>query len=171
MGCSGENTGSWCRHSSRILAQGLPKERRRTLGEGRQSKGEWKMGDYREPSASIRVEPVLRAPDRRAEAGPGRGLGGGHRSRSRRPEKEDGSQAPGCGSRPGPEPAPAAEKTKKSPAPAFHAASKAVRRELWDAYALFVAAYRTAAEKLRAGIRDVAFPRGSFPSPLPFVGG
>ena len=47
---------------------------------------------------------------------------------------------------------------KKSPAPAFHAASLAVRRELWDAYALFVAAYRAAAEKLRAGIRDVALP-------------
>jgi hypothetical protein len=39
------------------------------------------------------------------------------------------------------------KKTKKSPAPAFHAASKAVRRELWDAYALFVAAYRTAARR------------------------
>ena len=62
------------------------------------------------------------------------------------------------------------KKTKKSPAPAFHAASKAVRRELRDAYALFVAAYRTAAEKLRAGIRDVVFPRGSFPPPMPFVG-
>jgi putative transposase len=63
------------------------------------------------------------------------------------------------------------KKTKKSPAPAFHAVSKAVRRELWDAYALFVAAYRTAAEKLRAGIRDVVFPRGSFPPALPFVDG
>ena len=62
------------------------------------------------------------------------------------------------------------KKTKKSPAPAFHAASKAMRRELRDAYALFVAAYRTAAEKLRAGIRDVVFPRGSFPPALPFVG-
>jgi hypothetical protein len=45
-----------------------------------------------------------------------------------------------------------------------------VRRELWDAYALFVAAYRDDAEKLRAGIRDVVFPRGSFPPALPFVG-
>jgi putative transposase len=63
------------------------------------------------------------------------------------------------------------KKTKKSPAPAFHAASKAVRRELRDAYALFVAAYRAAAEKLRAGIRDVVFPRGSFPPALPFVDG
>jgi hypothetical protein len=55
------------------------------------------------------------------------------------------------------------KKTKKSPAPAFHAASKAVRRELWNAYALFVAAYRDAAEKLRAGDRDMVFPKGSFP--------
>jgi putative transposase len=62
------------------------------------------------------------------------------------------------------------KKTKKSPAPAFHAASKTVRRELWNAYALFVSAYRDAAEKLRAGIRDVVFPRGSFPPALPFVG-
>jgi hypothetical protein len=45
------------------------------------------------------------------------------------------------------------------------------RRELWDAYALFVAAYQTAAEKLRAGIRDVKFPRGSFPPALPYVSG
>jgi hypothetical protein len=63
------------------------------------------------------------------------------------------------------------KKTKKSPAPAFHASSKAVRRELWNAYALFVAAYRDAAEKLKAGIRDVIFPSGSFPPALPFVGG
>jgi REP element-mobilizing transposase RayT len=63
------------------------------------------------------------------------------------------------------------KKTKKSPAPAFHAASKAVRRELWNAYALFVAVYRSAAEKLRAGIREVIFPRGCFPPALPFVDG
>jgi putative transposase len=63
------------------------------------------------------------------------------------------------------------KKTKKSPAPAIHAASKAVRRELWSAYSLFVAAYRDAAEKLKAGILDVVFPQGSFPPSLPFVGG
>jgi hypothetical protein len=63
------------------------------------------------------------------------------------------------------------KKTKKSPAPAFHAASKIVRRELWNAYSWFVAAYRDAAEKLRAGVRDVVFPRGSFPPALPFVSG
>ncbi len=63
------------------------------------------------------------------------------------------------------------KKTKKSPAPAFHAATKAVRREIWSAYVLFVAAYRDAAEKLRAGVRNVALPFGSFPPALPFVGG
>jgi REP element-mobilizing transposase RayT len=62
-------------------------------------------------------------------------------------------------------------RSKKSPAPAFHAASQAVRRGLCEAYALFVAAYREAAEKLRAGNREVRFPLGSFPPGLPFVGG
>jgi REP element-mobilizing transposase RayT len=62
-------------------------------------------------------------------------------------------------------------KTKRSPAPAVHAASRAVRRELRNAYFLFVAAYRSAAEKLRAGHRDPPFPMGCFPPPLPFVGG
>jgi hypothetical protein len=60
---------------------------------------------------------------------------------------------------------------KTSPAPLFHAATKRVRQELRDAYALMVAAYRDAAEKLKAGVRDAAFPPGSFPPALPFVGG
>jgi hypothetical protein len=62
-------------------------------------------------------------------------------------------------------------KTKRSPAPAVHAASRVVRRALRNAYFLFVAAYRSAAEKLRAGHRDAPFPPGCFPPPLPFVGG
>jgi hypothetical protein len=62
-------------------------------------------------------------------------------------------------------------KTKRSPAPAVHAATRAVRRELRDAYYWFVAAYRDAAEQLRAGRRDPPFPMGCFPPPLPFVGG
>jgi putative transposase len=60
---------------------------------------------------------------------------------------------------------------KKSPAPLFHAVSARVRRELWEAYHLFVAAFRDAAEKLRAGNRNAVFPPGSFPPALPFVGG
>ena len=41
-------------------------------------------------------------------------------------------------------------------------------------YAWFVAAaaaFRQAAEKLKAGDRSAAFPTGSFPPALPFVGG
>jgi len=63
------------------------------------------------------------------------------------------------------------KKTKKSPAPAFHAATKAARLALRDAYALFLAAYREAAEKLRQGDRSNRFPEGSFPPALPFVRG
>jgi REP element-mobilizing transposase RayT len=60
---------------------------------------------------------------------------------------------------------------KRSPAPQFHAFSVKARRELWEAYRSFVAAFRQAADKLRAGDRLAAFPLGSFPPPLPFVGG
>lgn len=56
-------------------------------------------------------------------------------------------------------------------APLFHTVSSKVRRELWEAYVWFVAAFRDAAEKLRAGNRHAAFPTGSFPPALPFVGG
>jgi hypothetical protein len=62
-------------------------------------------------------------------------------------------------------------KTKKSPAPAFHAASQAMRRELRDAYGWFLGAFRQAAEKLRAGDRNAIFPARSFPPALKFVGG
>jgi hypothetical protein len=61
--------------------------------------------------------------------------------------------------------------SKRSPAPLFHTVSARVRRELWVAYRLFVAAFREAAEKLRAGNRNADFPVGSFPPALPFVGG
>jgi hypothetical protein len=60
-------------------------------------------------------------------------------------------------------------KTKKSPAPRFHAASKAVRNALREAYGLFLAAFRDAAELLKAGDRLARFPIGSFPPGLPFV--
>jgi len=60
---------------------------------------------------------------------------------------------------------------KKSPAPLFHAFTKSIRKALWDAYGWFVAAFRAAAEKLRAGDRMANFPIGSFPPHLPFVEG
>ena len=59
--------------------------------------------------------------------------------------------------------------TKKSPAPRFHAFSQRVRRELYEAYAFFVSAFRIAADKLKAGDRKASFPAGSFPPHLPFV--
>ena len=62
------------------------------------------------------------------------------------------------------------QKMKKAWAPAFHAATKAVRRELVEAYGWFLVAYREAAEKLRQGSSSVSFPEGSFPPRLPFVG-
>jgi hypothetical protein len=60
-------------------------------------------------------------------------------------------------------------RSKKSPAPLFHAATKAVRKAFWEAYALFVAAFREASERLRSGDRTARFPMGSFPPGLPFV--
>ena len=60
-------------------------------------------------------------------------------------------------------------KAKKSPAPRFHAASKAAREALRKAYGLFLAAFREAAERLKAGDRTAKFPNGCFPPGLPFV--
>jgi hypothetical protein len=51
-----------------------------------------------------------------------------------------------------------------------HAASRRIRREIYEMYYRFVAAFREAAEQLRAGDRSVTFPEGSFPPGLPFVG-
>lgn len=60
---------------------------------------------------------------------------------------------------------------KKSPAPLFHAFCRRLRRELYEAYHLFLAAFRDASEKLRSGDRNASFPKGSFPPGLPFVTG
>ena len=62
-----------------------------------------------------------------------------------------------------------AENPKRSPAPAVHAASKAVRKQMIAAYRLFVAAYREAAARLRAGELTVEFPPGCFPPARPHV--
>jgi hypothetical protein len=59
--------------------------------------------------------------------------------------------------------------TKKSPAPAFHAATKVVRKSLWEMYAAFRAAFWEASEMWRAGDRTAKFPVGSSPPGLPFV--
>ena len=61
------------------------------------------------------------------------------------------------------------EKLKKSPAPLFHAFLKTARRSLYEGFALFVAAFREASEKLRKGDEGARFPAGSFPPGRPFV--
>ena len=60
-------------------------------------------------------------------------------------------------------------RSKKSPAPLYHAATRAVRKAFWETYCLFVAAFRDASERLRTGDRMARFPLGSFPPGLPFV--
>jgi hypothetical protein len=60
---------------------------------------------------------------------------------------------------------------KKSYAPLFHAASRKVRRDLYEGYRAFVAAFREGAPLLRTGNLAAVFPAGSFPPALPFVGG
>jgi hypothetical protein len=59
----------------------------------------------------------------------------------------------------------------RSPAPLVHAATKAIRKAFYDAYAWFVGVFREAAERLRQGDRNAPFPSGSFPPALPFVAG
>ena len=47
--------------------------------------------------------------------------------------------------------------------------AKAMRKSLREAYGLFLAAFRDAAELLKSGDRSARFPIGSFPPGLPFV--
>jgi hypothetical protein len=61
-------------------------------------------------------------------------------------------------------------KLKKTWAPAFHAATKAARRELVEAYGWFLEACLAAAESMRRGGTCASFPEGSFPPRHPFVG-
>ena len=63
----------------------------------------------------------------------------------------------------------APNKLNKRPAPLVHAFRKSVRGEMREAYGIFFATFRVAAERLKAGEREVAFPPGSFPPALPFV--
>ncbi|MFY9825773.1 MAG: hypothetical protein WAM82_30645 [Thermoanaerobaculia bacterium] len=58
-----------------------------------------------------------------------------------------------------------------SPAPLLHAFSKAARKAFYEGFSWFVSAFRTAAERLKAGDRNAPFPAGSFPPGLPFVAG
>ena len=53
------------------------------------------------------------------------------------------------------------DRVKKSPAPLLHAASKAMRQVFYEGFALFVAAYRTAADKLKRRDPNPGFPLGA----------
>jgi hypothetical protein len=85
--------------------------------------------------------------------------------------KRDGVQVAGADAVLAHHPHDRPEKLKKGPAPLFHAATAEMRKFLWTLYAEFVGRFRDAAEKLRAGDREAAFPRGCFPPALPFVPG
>jgi hypothetical protein len=49
---------------------------------------------------------------------------------------------------------------RPNPAPLIHAFARRVRRELYKAYHLFLAAFRDAADRLRSGDRNALFPGG-----------
>jgi REP element-mobilizing transposase RayT len=83
--------------------------------------------------------------------------------------KESGKEPAGAAAVRAQNPLSQPTKTKRSPAPLVHAASRRVRQEIYRMYGLFVAAFREAAEHLKAGDRSARFPEGSFPPGLPFV--
>lgn len=58
-------------------------------------------------------------------------------------------------------------KSKRSSAPRVHAASKLVRKAMYEAYAWFVACFREAAAKLRAGVSPGEIPRRELPAGAP----
>lgn len=58
------------------------------------------------------------------------------------------------------------KKSTWSPAPLVHAATRVVRDEMKNAYAIFCVAFREAASGLRAGDRSALFPEGAFPPPV-----
>jgi hypothetical protein len=57
------------------------------------------------------------------------------------------------------------ERVKKSPAPLLHAASKAMRQAFYEGFALFTAAYRTAAKRLQRGDPRQGSHSGAFLRP------
>jgi hypothetical protein len=61
------------------------------------------------------------------------------------------------------------QKVKWSPAPRIMAATRQARWALWRALQAVVVAYYHAVERLAEGVRDVAFPEGTFPPRRPYV--
>ena len=60
-------------------------------------------------------------------------------------------------------------RVEKSPKPRIHAATKRVLRQIREAHAEVIAAFREASERLRSGDRQAVFPEGTFPPGLAFV--
>ena len=61
------------------------------------------------------------------------------------------------------------EHMDQSPAPQYHCSSKERRQTFWEGLRNFVAAYRDAADQLKAGDLAAAFPPGCFAPRRPFV--
>lgn len=61
------------------------------------------------------------------------------------------------------------EQLERTPAPRFHAKSKAAHQALREAFSTFLRLYREAAEKLRNGVLTTEFPIGGFPPRQPFT--
>ena len=58
---------------------------------------------------------------------------------------------------------------ERIPIPLVHAATVQAWLAFKATYRAFLATYRFASAQLRAGVRWITFPQGSFPPPLPFV--
>lgn len=98
-----------------------------------------------------------------------RGVVEGIEARAREEREASGSTLLGVRAILGKDPTERPKRLMSSPQPPFHAATKAAWKALREAYNQFVAAYREAARRLAEGERDVRFPEGSFPPPMPFV--
>ena len=58
---------------------------------------------------------------------------------------------------------------KRSPAPLFHAATRKALQAMREAYDTFLANYREAAKRLKAGDLHAQFPPACFPPPRPYM--
>jgi hypothetical protein len=112
---------------------------------------------------------LLEGPDSGAVPAPGRRSGAEHRGGGGPGEEKTGDQVLGAEAVKSQDPHHRLEKMDRSPAPRFHTATESAWRLLYEGYSEFLAAFRTAAEKLKAGDRAAPFPTGSFPPGLPFV--
>ena len=61
------------------------------------------------------------------------------------------------------------EKVERSPAPAFHVATREHYRQMRERHWAFHSEFRDSAERLKEGAIGVVFPPGCFPPRLPYV--